>query len=130
MVKLLPWSIKAKRDTGTTIPISRCRTLPSDLRHPDLSAILVKIKGRYNKNGTLERMPSYVKFCFRLLLSFLSLSLFCYIVHDRCSDEDRSVSTDYDTEDKSNSKTSDYFTTEDCDCKHCDESSEGSIHST
>ena len=41
MVTLLFGSIKAKRDTGTTIPISRCRTLPSDLRHPDLYAILV-----------------------------------------------------------------------------------------
>ena len=41
MVILSFGSIKAKRDTGTTIPISRCRTLPSDLRHPDLYAILV-----------------------------------------------------------------------------------------
>ena len=41
MVILSPGSIKAKRDTGTTIPISRCRTLPSDLWHPDLYAILV-----------------------------------------------------------------------------------------
>ena len=41
MVTLSSGSIKAKRDTGTTIPISRCRTLPSDLRCPDLYAILV-----------------------------------------------------------------------------------------
>ena len=41
MVTLSPGSIKAKRDIGTTIPISRCRTLPSDLRRPDLYAILV-----------------------------------------------------------------------------------------
>ena len=41
MVTFLSGSIKAKRDTGTTIPISRCRTLPSDLRRPDLYAILV-----------------------------------------------------------------------------------------
>ena len=43
MVTLSSGSIKATRDTGTTIPISRCRTLPSDLRRPDLYAILVKI---------------------------------------------------------------------------------------
>ena len=41
MVTLSSGFIKAKRDTGTTIPISRCRTLSSDLRRPDLYAILV-----------------------------------------------------------------------------------------
>ena len=59
-----------------------------------------------------------------LLLCLLSLSLLCYIEHDRCCDEDRSVSTDHDTEDEGYCKTSDHLTTEDCDCKHCNECSE------
>ena len=60
----------------------------------------------------------------RLLFLLLSLNLLCNIVHDRSCDEDRSISSDNDTHDERYCKTSDNLATEDCDCKHCDESCE------